>query len=216
MHRAVWTITYTSLWVVTRLNKDECNYCRNTGWSCWVSVIAWPSAAAYWATSYWSADCSRDSVKIKSAAVRQEQRCAGDINLGGYALWYDPSTFTSSITLHHRPSRSLKRRVFNLNTFVRACAAEPERQTSLARFPETCYAPSSLDFRVVTWLENYMPYRDRTAAAARCYGRYYKRPDDKIGDRGVRAGAGVPILTPVRSSRLESRDGVTWVGVRGR
>jgi len=53
---------------------------------------------------------------------------------------------------------------------------------------------------VVTWLENYMPYRDR-AAAARCYGRYYKRPDDKIGDRGVRAGAGVPILTPVRSSR---------------
>ena len=68
---------------------------------------------------------------------------------------------------------------------------------------------------VVTWLENYMPYRDRTAVA-RCYGRYYKRPDDKIGDRGVRAGAGVPTLTPVRSSRLESRDGVTWVGVMGR
>jgi len=49
---------------------------------------------------------------------------------------------------------------------------------------------------------------DRAAAVAGCYGRYCKRPDDKINKRRW-ADAGVPILTPVRSSRLESRDGVT-------
>jgi len=35
----------------------------------------------------------------------------------------------------------------------------------------------------VTWLENYMPYRDQAATEVRCYGRYYKRPNDNIYDQ---------------------------------
>jgi len=63
-----------------------------------------------------------------------------------------------------------RRRIFNLKT--RVGARVPERQTSLARFLETCYhasarpssssSSSSVHFR---WLENYMAYRDWTYGA---------------------------------------------------
>jgi len=124
-----------------------------------------------------------------------------------------PLTLTSSITHVDRPLPAEMAR-FQFDNFRRRMRATGKTNESRAISRDLLRA-IIYPLPVVTWLENYMPYRDRAAGGARCYGRYYKRPNDKINNRQS-ADAGVPILTPVRSSRLESRDGVTWVGVEGR
>ena len=112
---------------------------------------------------------NKDALQI-SVAVRS-----------GRSVTFDP---VASFDNPRRPvlERAVPRCVFKLKTFVPGSI--PERQTSLARFLETCYAraraPSSVHFRRSRGSKitcRIAIAGGRPPAWWRCYGRYYKRPE---------------------------------------